>query len=53
MSRTNQLDETIDVRRPLREAFACVSEFPRIEEWDPALPVHEKAALMLRSLLEA
>ena len=31
------LDETIDVQRPLHEAFAYVSEFSRIEEWDPAV----------------
>jgi NAD(P)-dependent dehydrogenase (short-subunit alcohol dehydrogenase family) len=31
------LDETIDVRRPLHEVFAYVSEFSRIGEWDPAV----------------
>ena len=31
------LDETIEVQRPLHEAFAYVSEFSRIEEWDPAV----------------
>ena len=37
MTRTIQLDETIEVQRPLREVFAYVSEFSRIEEWDPAV----------------
>jgi NAD(P)-dependent dehydrogenase (short-subunit alcohol dehydrogenase family) len=37
MSRTIQLDETIEVRRPLHEVFAYISEFSRIEEWDPAV----------------
>ncbi len=31
------LDESIEVARPLREVFAYVSEFSRIEEWDPAV----------------
>jgi len=31
------LDETIEVERPLNEVFAYVSEFSRIEEWDPAV----------------
>lgn len=31
------LDETIRVDRPLEEVFAYVSEFSRIEEWDPAV----------------
>jgi len=31
------LDETIEVQRPLHEVFAYVSEFSRIEEWDPAV----------------
>ncbi len=31
------LDETIEVDRPLHEVFAYVSEFSRIEEWDPAV----------------
>ena len=31
------LDETIEVERPLHEVFAYVSEFSRIEEWDPAV----------------
>ncbi len=31
------LDETIDVQRPLHEVFAYVSEFSRVEEWDPAV----------------
>jgi NAD(P)-dependent dehydrogenase (short-subunit alcohol dehydrogenase family) len=37
MSRTIQLDETIVVQRPVREVFAYISEFSRIEEWDPAV----------------
>jgi len=37
MTRTIQLDETIDVQRPLHEVFAYISEFSRIEEWDPAV----------------
>jgi len=32
-----QLDETIEVQRPLHEVFAYISEFSRIEEWDPAV----------------
>jgi len=31
------LDESIEVSRPLCEVFAYVSEFSRIEEWDPAV----------------
>ncbi|WP_405237038.1 SDR family NAD(P)-dependent oxidoreductase [Lentisalinibacter orientalis] len=31
------LDETIEAARPLHEAFAYVSDFARIEEWDPAV----------------
>jgi NAD(P)-dependent dehydrogenase (short-subunit alcohol dehydrogenase family) len=37
MTSAIQLDETIDVRRPLREVFSYVSDFSRIEEWDPAV----------------
>ncbi len=37
MTSTIQLDETIEVRRPLHEVFAYISEFSRIEEWDPAV----------------
>lgn len=37
MSQTVTLDETIEVRRPLHEVFAYISEFSRIEEWDPAV----------------
>jgi NAD(P)-dependent dehydrogenase (short-subunit alcohol dehydrogenase family)/uncharacterized protein YndB with AHSA1/START domain len=37
VTRTIQLDETIDVQRPVREVFAYISEFSRIEEWDPAV----------------
>ena len=42
MSNTLTLDETIEVRRPLHEVFAYVSEFSRIEEWDPAVASAEK-----------
>ena len=31
------LDESIEVDRPVHEVFAYVSEFSRIEEWDPAV----------------
>ena len=37
MSNTIRLDETIVVQRPLHEVFAYISEFSRIEEWDPAV----------------
>ena len=37
MTNTIQLDETIEVQRPLHEVFAYISEFSRIEEWDPAV----------------
>jgi len=37
MTSTIRLDETIEVRRPLREVFDYISEFSRIEEWDPAV----------------
>ena len=37
MSKTIRLDETIVVQRPLHEVFAYISEFSRIEEWDPAV----------------
>ena len=37
MSNIVTLDETIEVHRPLHEVFAYVSEFSRIEEWDPAV----------------
>lgn len=37
MSNIVTLDETISVQRPLHEVFAYVSEFSRIEEWDPAV----------------
>src|SRR5512137_2465899 len=36
-SHTIRLDESITVERPLREVFAYISEFSRIEEWDPAV----------------
>ncbi len=37
MSKIITLDETIVVDRPLNEVFAYVSEFSRIEEWDPGV----------------
>ena len=37
MSELVTLDESIEVERPLHEVFAYVSEFSRIEEWDPAV----------------
>ena len=37
MSKTVTLDETVTVNRPLHEVFAYVSEFSRIEEWDPGV----------------
>jgi NAD(P)-dependent dehydrogenase (short-subunit alcohol dehydrogenase family) len=37
MSKVLTLDEKIEVDRPLREVYAYVSEFSRIEEWDPGV----------------
>jgi dehydrogenase/reductase SDR family protein 12 len=37
MSNIITLDETIEVERPLTEVFAYVSEFHRIDEWDPGV----------------
>jgi len=37
MNKDVRLDETITVNRPLHEVFAYISDFPRIEEWDPAV----------------
>ncbi len=37
MSNIITLDETIKVNRPLNEVFAYVSDFSRVEEWDPAV----------------
>jgi len=37
VGRVLTLDEQIEVDRPLREVFAYVSEFSRIEEWDPGV----------------
>ena len=42
MSQNVVLDEAIDVSRPLHEVFAYVSEFSRVEEWDPAVTSAEK-----------
>lgn len=39
------LDKTIEVTRKLHEAFAYVSEFSRIEQWDPAV---DKASKLSR-----
>ncbi|MFT4613319.1 MAG: dehydrogenase/reductase SDR family protein 12 [Bacteroidia bacterium] len=37
MENTVTLDETIDVSRPVAEAFDYVAEFANIQEWDPAV----------------
>ena len=37
MSKIVTLDETVTVKRALHEVFAYVSEFSRIEEWDPGV----------------
>lgn len=37
MTKTIRLDETIEAARPIKEAFAYIGEFSRIEEWDPAV----------------
>lgn len=37
MSHNVTLDERIEVDRPLTEVFAYISDFARIEEWDPAV----------------
>jgi hypothetical protein len=37
MSKIITLDETIEVNRALHEVFAYVSEFSRIDEWDPGV----------------
>jgi NAD(P)-dependent dehydrogenase (short-subunit alcohol dehydrogenase family) len=37
MSNIITIDKTIEVTRKLHEAFAYVSEFSRIEQWDPAV----------------
>jgi dehydrogenase/reductase SDR family protein 12 len=37
MSNTITLDEKIEVKRPLNEVFDYVTEFNRIEEWDPGV----------------
>jgi uncharacterized protein YndB with AHSA1/START domain len=42
MTNIIQLDETIEVQRPLHEVFAYISEFSRIEEWDPAVARGER-----------
>jgi len=42
MENALRLDETIEVDRPVHEVFAYVSDFARIEEWDPAVARAEK-----------
>ena len=42
MTPNTTLDETIEVRRPLHEVFSYVSEFSRIDEWDPAVSTGTK-----------
>ncbi|MDJ0710094.1 MAG: SDR family NAD(P)-dependent oxidoreductase [Woeseiaceae bacterium] len=42
MSKVLTLDESIEVNRPLHEVFTYVSEFSRIEEWDPSVASAEK-----------
>lgn len=37
MEKTLTLDEQIEVDRPLREVYAYISEFSRIQEWDPGV----------------
>lgn len=37
MSNNITLDEIIEVKRPLSEVFSYVSQFNRIDEWDPAV----------------
>ena len=37
MSDELTLDETIEIERPLREAFAYVADFVNVEQWDPAV----------------
>jgi NAD(P)-dependent dehydrogenase (short-subunit alcohol dehydrogenase family) len=42
MNDTVRLDETIKLNRPVHEVFAYVSDFSRVEEWDPAVSRAEK-----------
>lgn len=42
MSETVTLDKSIVVQRPLHEVFAYVSDFSRIQEWDPGVAAGEK-----------
>jgi dehydrogenase/reductase SDR family protein 12 len=42
MSELVTLDESIEVERSLTEVFAYVSEFSRIEVWDPAVARGQK-----------
>lgn len=37
MSKTITLDETVTVNRPVREVFSYISQFSRIQEWDPGV----------------
>jgi len=45
MSKTVKLEETIDLERPVHEVFAYVSDFSRVEEWDPAVSRARKVTL--------
>ena len=42
MSNVIRLDETIVLDRPVHEVFAYVSDFSRVQEWDPAVSRAEK-----------
>ena len=42
MNKVVRLDETIDLDRPVQEVFAYVSDFSRVQEWDPAVSHAEK-----------
>lgn len=42
MNNAIRLDETIDLDRPVHEVFAYVSDFSRVQEWDPAVSRAEK-----------
>jgi NAD(P)-dependent dehydrogenase (short-subunit alcohol dehydrogenase family)/uncharacterized protein YndB with AHSA1/START domain len=42
MDKVIRLDETIDLNRPVHEVFAYVSDFSRVQEWDPAVSRAEK-----------
>jgi NAD(P)-dependent dehydrogenase (short-subunit alcohol dehydrogenase family)/uncharacterized protein YndB with AHSA1/START domain len=42
MNNIVRLDESIDLDRPSHEVFAYVSDFSRVQEWDPAVSRAEK-----------